>query len=473
MRQRSRSPVDRRHTDEGDSYGYRGRRDYNSEGAGYRRGGSFRGRGRGGSRGGFRGGRGRGGSRGGFRGPQSSAYTSYSTPEEAAAEYRNKTERNYDNSIFVGNIPYDVGPSDVQAIFGDDFKVKRADIVTNRGRSRGMATVEFSSKEEVKAAIERFDHYEYRGRQIFVRQDYPPPEEKKAAFSEYNQDRPRKVQPPRERDAVSSPVTGTGTEIFVGNLPFSVSWYSLKDLMKTVGEVERADVRLDGRGKSMGFGTVIFKRKEDADLALERFNGYEIEGRVLNTRPGRNSRPTGPRKPAVSGNGAPSDTIFVENLPFVTTVEDLYELFETIGNVLKGELIMAGNGRATGNAVVQFESRELADLAIANLGNYNYGGRDLKITYLSAPLQPSTQETSQASQSLTSDAMEDTQPTLGDVALEEPEVEAVEVPEPEAMEVPEPEAPEAPEAQEAQEAPEAPEQDIAETEAPEVQEPSE
>ena len=39
-----------------------------------------------------------------------------------------------------------------------------------------MATVEFNSKDDVREAINKFDRYEYRGREIFVRQDYPPPE---------------------------------------------------------------------------------------------------------------------------------------------------------------------------------------------------------------------------------------------------------------------------------------------------------
>ena len=41
-----------------------------------------------------------------------------------------------------------------------------------------MATVEFNSKDDVREAINKFDCYEYRGREIFVRQDYPPPEKK-------------------------------------------------------------------------------------------------------------------------------------------------------------------------------------------------------------------------------------------------------------------------------------------------------
>lgn len=41
-----------------------------------------------------------------------------------------------------------------------------------------MATVEFKSREDVRDAINKYDRYEYRGREIFVRQDYPPPDKR-------------------------------------------------------------------------------------------------------------------------------------------------------------------------------------------------------------------------------------------------------------------------------------------------------
>ncbi|WEJ95302.1 g-strand binding protein [Yamadazyma tenuis] len=390
VRNRSRSPVDRNRDREGESYTSGGRRDYGSER-------SYRGRGRGNVYRG-RGGRGGGfGTRGGNRGGYNSSYTSYATPEEAAIEYKSKTERNYDNSIFIGNIPYDAGPKDIEDMFKGQYKVRRADIVTNRGRSRGMATVEFSSKDEVKSAIEKFDHYEYRGRQIFVRQDYPPPEEKRVSMEQPGEKFSNRTPPSRERYTSSvkqSPlVPEPGTEIFVGNLPYSMNWQALKDLMREAGEVERADVRLDQKGKSMGYGTVVFKTPEEAKLALNTFADYEIEGRKLSTRPGRTHEST--IQPKVDKNtkftkdiiadGLKSDTIYVENLPYVTTVDDLYELFETIGKVTRAEIQYAPHGRASGNAVVRFESDELAELSIANLNSYNYGGRDLKISYANKP----------------------------------------------------------------------------------------
>lgn len=316
-----------------------------------------------------------------------------------------RPDRNYDNSIFIGNVPFTATSQDIRDLFRDLYTIVRADIVTNRGQSRGMATVEFGSKDDVRNAIANFDHFELQGREIFVRQDYPPPGDKRR---ERGSERPE-----RRRDVGRDSAGGSGapgTEVFVGNLPFSATWQNLKDLMRGAGSVVRADVKTDNWGKSRGFGTVIFATPEEAQAAILQFQGYEMDGRRIDTRLGRGSGggagnerqdqqqsySTSAREPpktntafteGVTGNGSVSSTIYVANLPFVTSVEDLFELFETIGRVTKAEIQYNNSGRPSGNAVVQFELEDLADLAIKNLDRYNYGGRDLRITYANTPGQ--------------------------------------------------------------------------------------
>ncbi|CCE88799.1 Piso0_001581 [Millerozyma farinosa CBS 7064] len=385
VRYRSRSPSQRRGTDEGhDKKEKNERRGYGNSRGRYatdRRSDSNR----------------RGYKRGGYRGRDFVARRDFNYSRNPD-EYRSKSERNYDNSIFIGNIPFSCTSKDIQELFKDDFQLIKADIVTSRGRSRGMATVEFSNKEDVAKAISKFDHYEFLGREIFVRQDYPPPSDKRKDDSPREDSFSKGYNERNSRSAVSTrdqpPVPKPGTEIFVGNLPFSINWQALKDLMREAGEVVRADVRTDNWGKSRGFGTVVFNTEEEAAKAVEYFQGYEIEGRRLDTRPGRKSNYADDENEAqqalpsntdftdnVVGEGDRSNTIFASNLPWATNEDDLYELFETIGKVSRAELQLNEKGKPSGNAVIQFEQEENADIAIANLDNYNYGGRDLKITY--------------------------------------------------------------------------------------------
>jgi len=43
-------------------------------------------------------------------------------------------------------------------------------------------------------------------------------------------------------------------KVFVSNLDFKMTWGNLKDIMKQVGHVIRADIFLNNMGKSRGMG---------------------------------------------------------------------------------------------------------------------------------------------------------------------------------------------------------------------------
>lgn len=77
---------------------------------------------------------------------------------------------------------------------------------------------------------------------------------------------------------------------------------------------------------------------------------------------------------------APSTQIFVKNLPWSTSNEDLVELFQTTGKVEEAEVLYEG-GRSKGSGVVQFASIEEAETAIAKFQSYNYGGRPIALEF--------------------------------------------------------------------------------------------
>ncbi|KAF9903885.1 hypothetical protein EC991_003222 [Linnemannia zychae] len=85
------------------------------------------------------------------------------------------------------------------------------------------------------------------------------------------------------------------------------------------------------------------------------------------------SVPSGP----AAGSG---DRIYIRNLPFTTTNQDLRDLFRICGSIRAAEVLLQ-DGRPKGSGVVRFESFEAADKAVAKFNGYNYGGRSLEITY--------------------------------------------------------------------------------------------
>lgn len=65
-----------------------------------------------------------------------------------------------------------------------------------------------------------------------------------------------------------------------------------------------------------------------------------------------------------SGGGERSNIIYVRNLPWSTSNEDLVELFTTIGKVERAEIQYEPSGRSRGTGVVQFDTPEAAETAI-------------------------------------------------------------------------------------------------------------
>lgn len=87
-------------------------------------------------------------------------------------------------------------------------------------------------------------------------------------------------------------------KLYVGNLPYSVRDDSLQDLFSQAGSVVSANVITDREsGRSKGFGFVEMSSPEEAEKAIQMFNGYSFEGRDLrvNVARPREERPRGGR----------------------------------------------------------------------------------------------------------------------------------------------------------------------------------
>jgi cold-inducible RNA-binding protein len=72
------------------------------------------------------------------------------------------------------------------------------------------------------------------------------------------------------------------TKLFVGNLPFQATNADLEDLFSQVGAVASVNVITDKfTGKSRGFGFVEMTTPEEAQQAITRLHGKELQGRAL------------------------------------------------------------------------------------------------------------------------------------------------------------------------------------------------
>lgn len=72
--------------------------------------------------------------------------------------------------------------------------------------------------------------------------------------------------------------------------------------------------------------------------------------------------------------------IYVGNLPYQTTGDDLVELFQTYGTVTSAQVIIDKfSGRSRGFGFVEMANDDEADTAISSLNNAPYGNRPLTV----------------------------------------------------------------------------------------------
>jgi cold-inducible RNA-binding protein len=77
--------------------------------------------------------------------------------------------------LYVGNLGYSVGSSDLETLFSAFGTVASAQVIEDResGRSKGFGFVEMASDQEAQAAIQGLDGKDHEGRPLKVNEAKP------------------------------------------------------------------------------------------------------------------------------------------------------------------------------------------------------------------------------------------------------------------------------------------------------------
>jgi RNA recognition motif-containing protein len=80
--------------------------------------------------------------------------------------------------LYVGNLPYEVGETDLQELFAQAGSVDSVNVMRDQttGRARGFAFVEMSTDEEAQKAIRELNAYQLGGRNLTVNEARPKAE---------------------------------------------------------------------------------------------------------------------------------------------------------------------------------------------------------------------------------------------------------------------------------------------------------
>jgi len=93
-------------------------------------------------------------------------------------------------------------------------------------------------------------------------------------------------------------------KLYVGGLSYNTTEATLKDAFAQAGTVETATIIIDKMtNRSKGFGFVEMATDEEAQKAIEMFDGKELDGRAVKVN---EAKPMEPRAPRTGGynNGA-------------------------------------------------------------------------------------------------------------------------------------------------------------------------
>ena len=85
-------------------------------------------------------------------------------------------------------------------------------------------------------------------------------------------------------------------KLYVGGLSYDTNEDTIKNFFAPAGTVESAMIIMDkATGRSKGFGFVEMSTEEEAQKAIEMFNGKELDGRSLTVNEARpmEARPRG------------------------------------------------------------------------------------------------------------------------------------------------------------------------------------
>ena len=93
-------------------------------------------------------------------------------------------------------------------------------------------------------------------------------------------------------------------KLYVGGLSYNTSEATLKSTFEQAGAVETATIIIDKMtNRSKGFGFVEMSTEEEAQKAIEMFNGKELDGRNLTVNEAKPMEPRAPRTGGGFGGG--------------------------------------------------------------------------------------------------------------------------------------------------------------------------
>lgn len=211
-------------------------------------------------------------------------------------------------------------------------------------------------------------------------------ESKKRKADDSDSDSDSDEQPKKKRNVTLEerlPIKGEEGEheysVFVGQIPFEATEDDVRELFNQIGKVVDVDLPKYEGSKNRGFGHVKFSKKKDVSKALKKEGDLELKGRTLVIK---EAKPIQERKSIAERSKTKSNTMFIGNLPYSATEDDIRRICVKYGNVQDIRHLSQN-----GVAFVAFNTVDECTKAIDSLSGMRLQGRSLRTDYDSGSKQ--------------------------------------------------------------------------------------
>jgi nucleolin len=172
-------------------------------------------------------------------------------------------------------------------------------------------------------------------------------------------------------------------KLFIAGLPDSISEDVLRQLVEATGGTVVSVTLPKHRdtGRPRGFGFVTLATADEAESARRALDGSMQAGRSISVRPFQAEPPRRETRPETPAAQAGDRTLYVGNLPFDTSLQEIEELFSRVGagSIARVHLPTGPDGRLRGFGFIMMPSAEAAATALTALRDVELRGRRLMI----------------------------------------------------------------------------------------------
>ncbi|KAL8107609.1 28 kDa ribonucleoprotein, chloroplastic [Apium graveolens] len=171
-------------------------------------------------------------------------------------------------------------------------------------------------------------------------------------------------------------------KLFVLNLPWSLTVADIKKLFGECGIVTDIEIIKQKSGKSRGFAFVTMASAEEAQAVIDKFNSYEVSGRVITVEFAKRLKRPSPPTPDSPPPGESRYKLYVSNLAWKVRANNLREFFAANFKPVSARVVFNNpSGNSSGYGFVSFATREEAETAISELNGKELLGRPISLKF--------------------------------------------------------------------------------------------